>query len=193
MSVMEFTSAAEVRAANRAAIDRRNRLRNPKPVEIVQRDEPQEVPIKVAEPAVEEPSELERLTIENQQLHAENRALRVDNYNLRQRYERPSEYKTPIMMRQIKAACAEAFGVTVSEIESSTRRWLPTRARTAACWLGQRLSQKSSTEIGMTLGDRDHSTILVAGQRACQLLESDTNFAEHLIAIRERLIEAANA
>jgi hypothetical protein len=42
---MELTTAAEVRAASRAAIERRKLLRNPKHVEIVQHDKPQEVPV----------------------------------------------------------------------------------------------------------------------------------------------------
>lgn len=125
---------------------------------------------------------------QERELRDENQVLRVEIYKLKQRYDRPSEYAHPIKMSDIKAICAETFGVTVGDIESATRKWLPVRARTAAAWLGGRLSKKSSTEIGMTLGGRDHSTILAAFRRADKLLECDKEFAKQLVDMREKLI-----
>ena len=130
----------------------------------------------------------ERADQEAKELRDENQTLRLENYKLRQRYDRPSEYAHPIKMSDIKAICAVTFGVTVGDIESATRKWLPVRARTAAAWLGGRLSKKSSTEIGITLGGRDHSTILAAFRRADKMLECDKEFAEKLVDMREKLI-----
>jgi chromosomal replication initiator protein len=70
-----------------------------------------------------------------------------------------TESPQPIDFKQILATVAKRFGVTLTELRSSSRRQSLVRARGVAILLARRLTKESLQALGQLLGKRDHSTI----------------------------------
>ena len=57
---------------------------------------------------------------------------------------------------------SEATGITVAQITGESRRAAIVKARHAAMYLAHRQFGKSSTQIGIAFGGRDHTTVIAA-------------------------------
>lgn len=66
-------------------------------------------------------------------------------------------------------------------------------ARCSAAWLARRHTGKTMTQIGRALGNREHSTIAAAIQRASMLRLTDAYYREIIDRIDALLVEAALA
>lgn len=66
----------------------------------------------------------------------------------------------------IKRLTAAEFGVSVRDLESARRDRPTLRARWTAMLLARRYTSHSSPVIGRAFGDRDHTTVLHAVDRA---------------------------
>lgn len=62
--------------------------------------------------------------------------------------------------KEVKAAVADVFCITVSDLEGRGRTYDLTTARHVACHLMQHYSHLSLQQIGGELGGRDHTTVI---------------------------------
>lgn len=76
----------------------------------------------------------------------------------------------------IIAAVSAATGVHRLDILSDNREADVARARYAAIWISKQMLPLGSVTLGRVFGDRDHSTILRALERADELRASDPSF-----------------
>jgi len=96
------------------------------------------------------------------------------------------EAERRVTLRQIIAATAEEFGVTVPGILSrrQTRRYSDPRA--VAMYLARMLTNHSLPEIGRAL-DRDHTTVLTGSRRIAERMTHDSALAARADAIERRV------
>lgn len=80
---------------------------------------------------------------------------------------------------QIVRQCAQHFGVTVDALNSSSRDRTVTLARGVAIFLLRRHTRLSYPEIGRLLGDKRHSTALMAARRIQDLLDRNQSVTWH--------------
>jgi chromosomal replication initiator protein len=76
-------------------------------------------------------------------------------------------------VKQILAVAARYFGVTQAAIISKSRRSSLVEARSVIVHLARRLTDLSYADIGRTLGNRDHTTIMHAERRLSERLGAD--------------------
>ena len=93
----------------------------------------------------------------------------------------------PSRLSRLLDATAEATGQPSGAIIGRRRTVSVTWARFAYVWAAHTGLRASTREIGVVLGDRDHSTILNAVQRATALRDEDTDFR----AVTDRLVTLA--
>ena len=99
-----------------------------------------------------------------------------------------SHPRQPIDLADIIALTAAVFGVTTVTLRSGQRDRLSVRARWAAMWLAQQLTDVSAIETGRALGQRDHTTVLHGRRRAGVLAQGqDGTFGLITHAIRNAL------
>jgi len=77
-----------------------------------------------------------------------------------------------VTIAMIKAKVADHCGVTVDEIEGECREKHISRARHIAVYLSRTLTSSSFPAIGEAFGGRDHSTIMYAYRKVCNLVET---------------------
>lgn len=82
----------------------------------------------------------------------------------------------PPLVREIADAVATVASLSVLDLASSRRNVRLARARFAVVFLAKELTARSYPEIGRVLGGRDHTTIMHAYRRACELLPTDEPF-----------------
>ncbi len=80
-----------------------------------------------------------------------------------------------VQTSDIAAAAAAYFGITVADVHSDKKDRAVSLARAFAMYLTRRFTQMSYPEIGRTLGDKNHATVILA----CRKVE------EHLKVNRE--------
>jgi chromosomal replication initiator protein len=76
-------------------------------------------------------------------------------------------------LKQILALTARYFGLTQAALTSPVRRTSLVEARNAFVHLARRHTSASFAEIGRTLGNRDHTTIMHADRRLAERLAGD--------------------
>lgn len=94
-------------------------------------------------------------------------------------------------VREIADAVATVSSLSVLDIASSRRNVRLARARFAVVFLAKELTARSYPEIGRVLGGRDHTTIMHAYRRACDLMRTDGSFAALVHGSRTYLDRAA--
>ena len=99
--------------------------------------------------------------------------------------ERP-EPKIP--RRIILNAVAMVFDFKIEQITGSSRDCRLVRARFAACHMMRDMTGSTFPEIGRTLGDRDHSTMLHAYRRATGWLADGGEFARRYEAAKLKVV-----
>lgn len=96
-----------------------------------------------------------------------------------------------VKRRVIAMLVAEAFDVSPSLLDGPTRDRTVVRARQAAWllikhhWFGHYTA--STTEIGLLLGGRDHTTVMYGLERAVYLLVHDRDFASRFREARRSI------
>lgn len=101
---------------------------------------------------------------------------------------RGAEEKT-VTPEDIKKMVAEAFGVSVEEINGTSRAKAIVLARQVAMLLVREVLGASLPEIGRVFGGKDHSTVVHACRKIKTLLQNDLDLAQRLA----RLMEQAKA
>jgi chromosomal replication initiator protein len=61
------------------------------------------------------------------------------------------------------------------------------RPRQIAMYLAKQLTSRSLPEIGRKFGNRDHTTVMHACNKVCELMERDAAFSEDVELLRRML------
>lgn len=78
-----------------------------------------------------------------------------------------------VQTSDIAAAASEYFGVTVADVHSDKKDRAVSLARAFAMYLTRRLTKMSYPEIGRTLGDKNHATVILACRKVEELLKTN--------------------
>lgn len=92
---------------------------------------------------------------------------------------------------QVKKAVAQAFDVTVTEINGTCRSRAIVLARQVSMHLIRELTGASLPEIGRNFGGKDHSTVVHSCQKIRALLKSDLDLSKRLAELTEQLRKSA--
>ena len=99
-------------------------------------------------------------------------------------YSPLSEFKrTPQNLYDLMQAVAMQWGVTPDQIQSQRRSRVLAYPRFAFCHIAHIVMSYPSTDVGLVLSNRDHTTILHACDRTVDLLEKDEKFAANYNAV----------
>jgi chromosomal replication initiator protein len=101
---------------------------------------------------------------------------------------RGEEQPRRIHVTEIQHAVCEASGVRMIEMSSHRRARSVARPRQVAMYLARELTPLSLPQIGRRF-DRDHTTVLHACRTIAALVAADSRFAEHIDAMRRRLVD----
>jgi len=93
---------------------------------------------------------------------------------------------------RIIAAVAEHFSVDEDRLLSRDRSALVALPRQVAMYLIRAETDASLPQIGNALGGRDHTTVMYGCDKITDLLETDEGLRRKVLAIRERLYNAAH-
>ncbi|MDC7788004.1 helix-turn-helix domain-containing protein [Rhodoplanes sp. TEM] len=93
-----------------------------------------------------------------------------------------------VSIRMILRAVGLAWGIPGHVIRSARRTADVAAPRHAVCLLAREMTQLSFPAIGRLLGNRDHSTIIQAAQRAEELAATDAGFAHRLSVARQTVL-----
>lgn len=81
--------------------------------------------------------------------------------------------ETPITIDHIKQCVCNHYNLKVSQIESRTRTQQIAHARQVAMYLADQLTEKSHVQIGLQIGNRNHSTVIHAIKQISGIMEVD--------------------
>jgi chromosomal replication initiator protein len=90
-------------------------------------------------------------------------------------YPAPTRSPTTRTIADIQAAACAHFGVSASELLSSSRRARVAWPRQLAMYLARELTDSSLPAIGREFGGRDHTTVMHACRRASERLGADAD------------------
>jgi chromosomal replication initiator protein len=93
-----------------------------------------------------------------------------------------------VTLEEIKAGVAEAFGLSVADIESRRRMQHIVKARHAFCLLARRLTDTPLKQIGAVI-NRDHTTVLSSIDRGEVLAETNPAFGDRISALMEEFAQ----
>lgn len=96
-----------------------------------------------------------------------------------------------LSLARIKRLTADAFGVTVAELEGERRAAYIVRPRQVAMYLGRQLTNRSLSVIGRAFGSRDHTTVHHAARRIETLRPLDPELDDTIAGIEDQLREVA--
>jgi chromosomal replication initiator protein len=99
----------------------------------------------------------------------------------------PSAVALPITPGRILAAAAAAFDVTITELESPSRRQPLARARQVAMYLCRQLTDLSLPKIGQLFGNRDHTTVMHGVSTVHRLIQTDRALFDQVTALLQSL------
>jgi chromosomal replication initiator protein len=103
-------------------------------------------------------------------------------------YPELAKRTTPTTVDEIQELTAEAFGISVDALVSSSRAGAVAWPRQVAMYLARELTAQSLPAIGSAFGGRNHTTVLHACRRTAQRIAGD---AEAFDVVR-RLTESLN-
>ncbi len=90
-------------------------------------------------------------------------------------------------VEKIRDAVCEYFSLSVDAISTKSRKREVVQARQIAMYLSKQLTKNSLSSIGMTIGQRDHATVLHACKIVTDLMDIDKGFRNSVREIEERL------
>jgi hypothetical protein len=94
-------------------------------------------------------------------------------------------------IREVKGAVAERSGLTLAQLESSSRARFVAWPRQQAMCLARELTDRSLPRIGLAFGRRDHTTVLYAYRKLTRLQRSNPALARALDDLRASIIARA--
>lgn len=77
-----------------------------------------------------------------------------------------------IRISDVERIVCEAFGISVQEVRSSTRRKAISCPRSVAMYVARKLTKAAWREIGQYFGGRDHSTVVAAAKRVDEWIDN---------------------
>ncbi len=92
-------------------------------------------------------------------------------------------------LKEIAAATARHFGVTLGQMRSKSRRRAVVLARDTAIYLARELAGNTLPELGRYFGNRDHTTISHGYHKVKQMLLTDTELQQAVSAVQNMLKE----
>ncbi len=99
--------------------------------------------------------------------------------------ENPSRSDLPI--DEIKRLVCEAFGVTVEQVESSSRKKQIALARQVAMYLARKLGNFSFPKIAASFNRNDHTTVMHAVNKVEELRNQNQEINQVILELEERL------
>jgi len=91
---------------------------------------------------------------------------------------------------KIKDIVAQRYGVTVKQIDGKTRTAPVTNARHVAMYLTKDILGLSYVKIGISFGNKDHTTVLNAVDKIQKRSEADKDFKKVLVTIKNDITTA---
>jgi chromosomal replication initiator protein len=99
----------------------------------------------------------------------------------------PAHNAIPISPGRILAASSESFGVSISDLESPSRKQPLARARQVAMYVCRELTDLSLPKIGSLFGGRDHTTVLHGVNNVARLMKEDQQLFDRVTALLQSL------
>lgn len=117
--------------------------------------------------------------------------------------EMEDECRRLVRISDVEKVICEAFGLTVSDLRSKSRRKAIACPRSLAMYVARKLTKCAYREIGLHFGGRDHSTVVAADKRVQRWIDDETplelpsscrgrTIAEVIQEIEERLLSLAS-
>ena len=82
--------------------------------------------------------------------------------------EMAEECRRLVRISDVEKVVCEAFGVTVADLRSASRRKAIALPRAVAMFMSRRMTKSAYREIGMYFGGRDHSTVVAAERKVAE-------------------------
>ena len=92
-----------------------------------------------------------------------------------------------VTVTQIKHEVCRHYGLTITQLMAKRRTRDITRPRQVAMYLAKEFTVASLPAIGRRFGGMDHTTVLHAGRKITELMQSDEKIREDVTAIQRRL------
>jgi chromosomal replication initiator protein len=99
----------------------------------------------------------------------------------------PAQAAGPVSLERIRDAVATHFGISASELESSSRAARIAWPRHVAIHLARRLTDASLSDVGAYFGGRNHATVHYSCKRVDERLRSQPAFREEFARLVEKL------
>ena len=99
----------------------------------------------------------------------------------------PAAAAAPVSPGRILAATAEAFGVSISDLEGPRRHQPLARARQIAMYIVREMTDLSLPKIGGLFGGRDHTTVLHGINTVSRLMTEDEVLFDRVTALMQGL------
>jgi len=99
----------------------------------------------------------------------------------------PAAASAPISPGRILAATAEAFGVTIADLEGPRRHQPLARGRQIAMYIVREMTDLSLPKIGQLFGGRDHTTVLHGINTVARLMTEDEVLFDRVTALMQSL------
>lgn len=108
-------------------------------------------------------------------------------------YQTERTEQSGITAREIKAAVADAFHVSIEAMEGPDRRRASAEPRHVAFLLCRRHTQLRVSEIGRLFGGRDHSTVCKTARTVEGYIQTDPDLRDRYERARQALLAEATA
>lgn len=99
----------------------------------------------------------------------------------------PSSTHAPVSPGRVLAATAEAFGLSISDLEGPRRHQPLARARQIAMYIVREMTDLSLPKIGNIFGGRDHTTVLHGINTVSRLMQEDQVLFDRVTALMQGL------
>lgn len=87
---------------------------------------------------------------------------------------------TPVSLNQIYRLVCDNYSISENELVSKSRKSLISEARQVAIYLSRKLTNNSLSDIGKSLGNRNHATIVYAQKTINDLITTDYNLKRRI-------------
>lgn len=94
-----------------------------------------------------------------------------------------------ITIDMILRAVCKYYKVTQRDLNSNSRKGQIVCARQVAMYLTQKHTDMSSTQIGIHIGRRDHSTVLYSCDQVDSKIKANPGFKEEVLAIEQEMVK----
>jgi chromosomal replication initiator protein len=95
--------------------------------------------------------------------------------------------RTEVQPQEVIRKVAESFGVSVDGMLGRDRSHQIALPRQVAMYLLREEAKISLPQIGVTLGGRDHTTVMYGCEKVAEMLEQDDRFRRQVLEIKEKL------